>query len=170
MERLKTIDLSAIEKWAIIAQVLLRTDALTMKTQWGGISEVQKVFHDRYSVRTIHRVKEQYRGAIDAGNFTPDLSLNKIGVVGAKSELDEELAEMIKELNNDTKRILSVRALARAVSESRFHIPYSTMYQHCLRLGCFNHGSYIKPLLIVEHRIKRLRCASIVMMKKQVSF
>ena len=57
MDRPQNGDLLSAEKWAIVAQALLRTDPNTLKVVNNGISEVEVMFG--VPKRTVHRIMEE---------------------------------------------------------------------------------------------------------------
>ena len=144
-------EMTVQEKWALVARYNSSIDEKTGKVHYGTVRSMANELN--LSVRTIHRVVQEYqekKGLEDSPII--DLTPQKKGHVGRKSELTPAKKRLLRRHNTLTKGRASLRNLAE-----RTGIPKSSIDAYTKVIGFKKTSSWLKPKLTERHKMERLK-------------
>ena len=152
VDKVKHADLKTHEKWAVIAFCMEGYDG---RIEDGRAKAAAKRFG--IAERTIRSIVQEYRKQLDDDTVFPDLAPKSRENCGPKSGLTDEVRENIEALHAISEGRYTYAEFATEYNKAfGVDIPTSTMYGYLAQLGVTQHRAYLKPMLTVKQRIKRL--------------
>jgi hypothetical protein len=140
------------QKWAVLARYLLYFDSEKEKLPYGRMNILTEELG--VSEGIILSIAREYGKATKDNVFYPDLKPKRR--CGVPSLLTDEKRTIIHDVNFNAGGKLSIRALKRELQISGVLASKSSVQRWCVSMEEKLTTEYVKPMLTLEHKMRRL--------------